>query len=164
MKLRSRSDLKYLGYVLKHKAYVFVECVKLGIPWQGLTHDLSKFSKTEWEAYVRRFMDKDESEEAKELFNTAWLHHQHMNMHHWQFWLQTSGLDTGGRMVSPRPMQERFIKEMLADWRAMARNFGNDSIHEWYKENEKYMILDSTTKRRLHALMSFKELYGREVQ
>jgi len=164
MKLKSLHDLKYFGYVLKHKAYVFVECLKLGIPLKGLTHDMSKFSKDEWDGYVRTFISKDKSEETKKLFDYAWLHHQHINPHHWQFWLQVSGLNGGGNTVQARPMSDVFIKEMLADWRAMARNFGNDSIYEWYQENKEFMVLHSETRRTLHSLMKFEELYGRRVQ
>lgn len=34
--------------IIKHKKYVFDYACKAGIPFQGLTHDLSKFSPTEF--------------------------------------------------------------------------------------------------------------------
>jgi hypothetical protein len=37
---------KYFRYVFRQRWYVFVECVKLGIVWRGLVHDLSKFLPT----------------------------------------------------------------------------------------------------------------------
>lgn len=33
---------KYLSYIIRHKWFVFIAACKLGIPWRGITHDLSK--------------------------------------------------------------------------------------------------------------------------
>ena len=45
----------HLRVVLTHKHYVFKFCCRVGIPWQGLTHDLSKFSPTEFIPSVKYF-------------------------------------------------------------------------------------------------------------
>jgi hypothetical protein len=45
----------YFKYILKHKYYCFIECWKLGIPWRGIVHDLSKFRPCEWFPYVEYF-------------------------------------------------------------------------------------------------------------
>ena len=53
--------MKYKNYIINtfrhfkkvctHKHWVFYYCCKVGIPFQGLVHDLSKFSPTEfWES------------------------------------------------------------------------------------------------------------------
>ena len=39
---------RYLWYVIRHKWFVGVECVKRGLWWRGLVHDLSKFVKEGW--------------------------------------------------------------------------------------------------------------------
>jgi hypothetical protein len=36
-----RAYWKHFVYLMKHKWFVLVECVKLGIAWRGLVHDLS---------------------------------------------------------------------------------------------------------------------------
>ena len=100
-----KMHLKYLWYVLRHKWFVFVECCRLGIPWRGLTHDLSKFRPREWFPYARWFYGtwppRSRSllhaqlgmttvryrEDVKCAFDMAWLHHQKRNDHHWQYWL-----------------------------------------------------------------------------
>jgi hypothetical protein len=95
------SNLKYLSYVIRHKWYVFVECCKLGIPLRGLLHDLSKLHPGEWFPYVEAFYgkfgyswngvgcinEKSLHDHAMLSFDKAWLHHQHNNPHHWQYWL-----------------------------------------------------------------------------
>ena len=41
----------HLKTILIHKWWVFYYCCQVGLIWRGLTHDLSKFSSTEfWES------------------------------------------------------------------------------------------------------------------
>ena len=47
--------IKYFKAVMRHKWYVFLEARKLGIPWLGLIHDLSKFLPSEFIAYSKQF-------------------------------------------------------------------------------------------------------------
>ena len=50
--------LRYFRSVLRHKWFVFLECCKLGIPWLGVIHDLSKFLPSEFIPYARWFYDR----------------------------------------------------------------------------------------------------------
>lgn len=56
-----RAHLSYLKYVLRHKWFVFRECQRVGITWRGIVHDMSKFSRAEWEPYVCVFYNPDGS-------------------------------------------------------------------------------------------------------
>lgn len=56
-----KRHLKYLSYVLRHKWFVFLAACKLGIPWLGIIHDLSKFRLSEWLPYARHFHNPDGS-------------------------------------------------------------------------------------------------------
>ena len=84
---------------------MFVECCRLGIPFRGALHDLSKFLPSEFIPYAKHFYGKwiKESEwhgdirnyvswrstemGVRENFEKAWLLHQKRNPHHWQYWL-----------------------------------------------------------------------------
>jgi Family of unknown function (DUF5662) len=81
--------LKYARLTLEHKFYVFIAGILTGTPiWQLLVHDLSKFSFAEVFAYGRQFFgDKGDPDG----FARAWLHHQNLNPHHWEYWLSRSG-------------------------------------------------------------------------
>ena len=59
--------LKYLSYVMRHKWFVFVECCKLGIPFRGLVHDLSKFSPSEWFPYANFFYRTENTRDPSKL-------------------------------------------------------------------------------------------------
>ena len=82
-----KNFLGHLGTVLKHKWHVFKLCVRAGIPWRGLVHDLSKFSYIEFWESVKYFQGnrspivKCKQEEG---YSKAWLHHKGRNKHHYQ--------------------------------------------------------------------------------
>ena len=82
---------RYLLQVIVHKWFVFIEACRLGIPWLGVIHDLSKLSPAEFFPYARAKavsgvnrspVDADHSLEM----DYAWLNHQKKNKHHWQYW------------------------------------------------------------------------------
>ena len=41
--------------ITRHKAVVFHECKACGLIWQGITHDLSKYSPTEFRSSAEYF-------------------------------------------------------------------------------------------------------------
>jgi len=157
--------LKYAGYLLRHKWYVFVEACRLGIPWRGLTHDLSKFRPDEWGPYAEYFyggwhrpwasvsnygkqnhynLERRLSQEGvQEAFDAAWLKHQHANDHHWQHWVLRE--DSGA--VKRLPMSQAARREMLADWRGAGRAItGKDNTAEWWLQNRDKMLLHDETR------------------
>lgn len=85
-----RRHFAYARYVFRHKFFVFLECLKLGVPiWIALLHDWDKFLPDEWLPYARTFYKPDGSRQYVESveFAHAWMLHQHRNKHHWQYWL-----------------------------------------------------------------------------
>lgn len=151
--------LQYLRYILRHKWYVFLECCKAGIPWRGVTHDLSKFRPSEWIPYARwfygthgvkfnggAFWEFDEHKECSNAFDRAWLLHQHRNPHHWQYWILR--LDDGGLFYIEMP--EAIRREMVADWRGAGRAItGSDNTTDWFAENQHHIDLAPKTLEKV---------------
>lgn len=78
-----RAYWKNVLYILNHKINVLVECWKEGLYFQGITHDLSKFSPKEFFPYAKKFFSGKQLNEVDELrWRYAWLNHQHENKHH----------------------------------------------------------------------------------
>lgn len=103
-----RKHWLYLKYVIRHKWYVFLECLKYGLVWRGIKHDYTKLLPSEWFPYVEYFYGEkaahpktkvfkdgdfvplmEPPEHVKRAFDAAWNHHQKRNRHHWQYWLLT---------------------------------------------------------------------------
>jgi hypothetical protein len=140
---------KYLEYLLKHKWYVFVECCKLGIERQGIIHDASKFDPEEWFAYTENFFgDKKGSQEVKNKFGVAWLHHLQNNEHHWEHW--RSKEDRGETTILPMP--EKYVTEMIADWIGAGKAIsGKNDVLDWYAKNKDRMQLHPDTRKLVEA-------------
>ena len=109
---------KFLGHlrtVCAHRREVRRNCFRAGIALQGLTHDLSKFSPSEFLQGVR-FYDGTHSpteDERRTLgYSLAWMHHKGRNRHHWEYWTDYNMKE--GRYV-PMPMPRRYLAETICD-------------------------------------------------
>jgi hypothetical protein len=145
-----RQYIKYLGYLLRHKWYVTVECLKHGLVWRGLTHDLDKFLPSMFVAYADQFYDPDGSKRSKTRnadgsydptstgnlpFELAFFHHTRRCDHHWQYWVQAT--DLGEELV--RPMLKGAVKEMVCDWIGAGRAQGTPDTLFWWQANSRKM-------------------------
>lgn len=147
-----KAHLQYLSYVLRHKYFVLVECIRLGIIWRGIIHDWTKFLPVEWFPYVSYFYgdggDRESKgqykiDEAPAAFEQAWNHHQKANDHHWQYWVRFN--DDGD--IRCLPMPEACRREMLADWIGAGRALGKPNTRAWYLANEKKIRLHPETRK-----------------
>lgn len=147
--------VKYLKYVLKHKWYVFKECYRLGIPWRGIVHDISKLYPSEWFPYTKYFYGENGNaygieDEIEQKFDKAWLKHQNRNKHHWQYWVLLK--DDGN--IYPIDMPIKYVKEMYADWVGAHKATNNKStVIEWYEKNELKMLLSPTTIKEIERML-----------
>ena len=154
----------YLKYVIRHKWFVFVACMKVDpwrLLWRAIKHDWHKFTPAEWGPYVDYFYkefpkfaevgvfhkemlwDKYTQEWAQDRFDRAWLNHQHKGDHHWQHWVLRE--DDGSTKVVKMPFIA--MLEMICDWRGAGKAIhGRDEVAEWYTANKDKMILHPSTR------------------
>lgn len=99
-----KRHLEYFRYVLRHKWFVFLACLRLGVPlWIAVIHDWSKFTNAEWSGYAHNFFNADgtrrdvrnpdgsyDPTKVKGDFLKAWHHHESNNKHHWGYWITFS--------------------------------------------------------------------------
>lgn len=83
---------KFFGHlhtVNIHRFRVFKLCCRVGIHFQGLVHDLSKYSPVEFFEGVKYYQGnyspirKCKQENG---YSRAWLHHKGRNKHHYEYW------------------------------------------------------------------------------
>ena len=68
-----------------HRALVREGCFRVGLYWQGLTHDLSKYSPTEFlrgAHYYQGTRSPNAAEREEKCYSEAWMHHKGRNRHH----------------------------------------------------------------------------------
>ena len=59
-------------------------CFRIGLYKQGLLHDMSKYSPTEFLVgcrYYKGYMSPNNAERADRGYSSAWLHHKGRNKH-----------------------------------------------------------------------------------
>lgn len=155
---------KYIRYgfsLIRHKWLVFLECIRSGIPFCGITHDLSKFRPSEFIPYARYYgrterqkqkTGHDEEIRLEQAADLAWNLHQKRNRHHWQFWvlLRDNGLQV------PLEMGGYSAIELLCDWRAFGRQHGK-SAGEYYQSVEKGIKLAPESRELLEELLEHEQ-------
>jgi hypothetical protein len=134
--------LDYLKYLIEHKKNVFKTAWKRGLYIHAFTHDLSKFSGSEFLPYAKYFY-KDK-EKYKHDFEMAWRHHYYKNHHHWQHWLDEKG--------EPTNIPDKYLKQMIADWEGMSLKFG-DNAKAYYLRKKDEIKLTTDTRFRLEKLL-----------
>lgn len=99
----------------------------MGLYWQGLTHDLSKYSPREFWPGVKYFQGNRspiEMEKKDKGYSFGWLHHKGRNPHHWQYWIDMKH----GEMVA-QDMEMKYIKEMICDRIAACMVYEKEKYH-----------------------------------
>ena len=121
-----------------------------GIPDQLLAdHDASKMHPIEIEGYADWFCG-DKTDPA--AFDAAWLHHQNLNPHHWEYWIPRT-IHTGGK-PGPLPMPEVYVREMIADWHAASFGIkGVWDISGWFNQHKDRIILHTESRLQLSTIL-----------
>ena len=143
--------------VNRHRFLVMKLCFRLGLYWQGLTHDLSKYSPTEFRIGAKyyagtRSPNAVEREECG--YSTAWMHHKGRNRHHYEYW---SDLDPVTRQYLPVPMPRRYLAEMFCDRIAACmvyhgRDYRDDDALKYFlKAGERPLMHPDTARKRSTA-------------
>ena len=68
---------QHLKTICHHRRLVRQGCFRVGLYWQGLTHDLSKFSPTEFWSGAKYFQGNRSPNSAQreaEGYSVAWMH------------------------------------------------------------------------------------------
>jgi hypothetical protein len=147
---------KHFITITKHKYFVMIECFKRGLYWQGLVHDLSKYSLAEFLASAKYFQgDKTPigAEKAANGYSVAWLNHKAKNKHHWEYW---TDFKDGELLLCPIP--DRYVIEMACDMVGASKAYlkGKYNPSEplaYFRKNSKTMLMNIGAKRRLEELL-----------
>lgn len=107
--------IKHFQTITRHRHKVIAHCFKAGIGWQGLRHDLSKYSPIEfWRGahYFQGTRSPNEAEREKYGYSLAWMHHKGRNRHHFEYW---TDVNPATKQYEPVPMPLNYLVEMFCD-------------------------------------------------
>ena len=154
-----RNAVKHFRTITKHKIEVAKLCFKIGLVKQGLTHDLSKYSPTEFlmgARFYQGFRSPNAAEREFRGYTEAWLHHKGRNRHHFEYWLDLS--DDPGMRLKPAPMPTRSVLEMLCDRIAASKTYKGAAYQDtdplaYYERSKGHVIMHPETRALLEKLL-----------
>ena len=142
-----------------HRWLVMCGCFQVGLYWQGLTHDLSKYSPTEFlvgAKYYQGNKSPNGAEREDKGYSEAWMHHKGRNRHHYEYWTDMS-LQT--RCYESVMMPRKYLAEMVMDRRAacivyQGKNYDRSSALKYLLSSREKDLMHPETRRQLEYILT----------
>lgn len=160
--------IQHFKTITHHRQLVFRHCIKAGIPWQGLVHDLSKYSPTEFipgARYYLGYKSPNVLERERNGSSRAWMHHKGRNKHHFEYWIDYQ-LKT--RKPGPVRMPDRYLIEMFCDRVAASKvyqgkNYSQEKPLEYLRNGHAKDLMHPETARILEEWLVMLAEQGEEA-
>ena len=160
----------HLHTVNAHRRLVRKYCFKLGIYRQGLMHDLSKYSPSEFIPGVKYYQDGHRSpnnaQREDEGVSKAWLHHKGRNKHYFEYWIDYD-VDGSRTVLAGMKMPVKYVAEMFCDRIAASRIYNKEKYKDsdpldYYIKGLGHYIMHPETDALLHKLLQMLADKGEE--
>ena len=144
--------------ITHHRRLVRNGCFQVGLYWQGLVHDLSKYSPAEFSIgakYYQGTRSPNAAEREEKGYSEAWMHHKGRNRHHYEYWTDLSPVT---RNYDAVPMPRKYLVEMVMDRRAACMTYqGKDytpgSALVYYDNSREKSLMHPQTQQELRYLL-----------
>lgn len=153
--------------ITKHKWLVLCGCFRVGLYRQGLTHDLSKYSPTEFRMGARYYQgtrSPNAAEREEKGYSEAWMHHKGRNKHHYEYW--TDLCKETGRYESV-VMPRKYLVEMVMDRRAacmtyQGKDYTSGSPIAYFQTSRERNLMHPETRRQLEYILEMLRDQGEQ--
>lgn len=150
--------IKHFVTITKHRHRVIAHCAKAGIFWQGLRHDLSKYSPAEFWRGAKYYQGTKSPNVAERLghgYSEAWLHHKGRNRHHFEYWTDYS---PETRRIECVKMPLKYVAEMFCDRVAASKiykgaEYRDSDPLEYFMESKPRRVIHPETSGFLEKLL-----------
>lgn len=165
--------IRHFITITHHKILVMHGCFRIGLYKQGLLHDMSKYSPTEFLVgcrYYKGYMSPNNAERADRGYSSAWLHHKGRNKHHLEYWIDyavSNGDDKAHTKMEGMKMPIRYVCEMFIDRVSASKNYQKEkytdkSALEYYEKSVDHYMIHPDTKAMLEYLLVMLSVKGEE--
>ena len=145
--------------ITRHKLLVMKYCFECGLYEQGLAHDLSKYSPTEFIPgciYYQGDHSPNEAERAARGYSSAWLHHKGRNKHHFEYWIDYS--PSGEHNLCGMEMPAKYVAEMFCDRVAASKTYQKKDYTDaspwlYYDRSKNNLVLHDNTRALLEKML-----------
>ena len=144
--------------ITRHRRLVRRGCFRVGLYWQGVTHDLSKYSPAEFRVGARYYQgtrSPNAAEREEKGYSEAWMHHKGRNRHHYEYW---TDMNRATRNYESVPMPRKYLVEMVMDRRAACITYQGDSYTDasalnYYEKSMERSLMHPRTQRELQYIL-----------
>ena len=150
-----------------HRFLVMCGCFRVGLYWQGLTHDLSKYAPTEFltgAKYYQGTRSPNSAEREEKGYSEAWMHHKGRNRHHYEYW---TDMNRQTRNYESVAMPRKYLVEMVMDRRAACKVYQGKDYHpgselEYFLRSRERELMHEKTKQELEFILTMLKNEGEE--
>lgn len=153
--------------ITKHRLLVMEGCFRVGLYWQGLVHDLSKYSPTEFLSGAKFYQGNrspNTAEREVKGYSEAWMHHKGRNRHHYEYWTDIS---KETRQYESLPMPRKYLVEMVMDRRAacmtyQGKDYTDGAALAYFRKSMERNRMHPQTRQELDFLLEMLSQRGEE--
>ena len=150
---------QHLKTINHHKWLVLCGCFRVGLYWQGLTHDLSKYTPTEFRVgakYYQGNRSPNGAEREDKGYSEAWIHHKGRNRHHYEYW---TDMNRETKRYESVPMPRKYLVEMVMDRIAACKTYQgkaytDGSALEYYLKSVERSLMHPKLQRELEFILT----------
>lgn len=152
----------HLKTITRHHNLVQQYCFRAGLYTQGLLHDLSKLSPTEFfvgAKYYQGTRSPNNAEREATGVSKAWLHHKGRNRHHFEYWIDYAFDAEHPYGLDGAKMPKRYVAEMIFDRVSASRVYMGEAytdrspLEYFLKSRDKCWFIHDETKRDMEFLL-----------
>lgn len=153
--------------VTKHKMLVMKGCFQVGLYKQGILHDLSKYSPTEFLVGCRYYQgtrSPNNGEREDSGYSSSWLHHKGRNKHHFEYWIDYS-IEQTEVPLSGVKMPRKYVVEMVMDRIAASKTYNSDAYTDhdplkYFLRGKNHYMMHKDTAAELEKLLRILDARG----
>ena len=167
---------KVIGHfrtITEHKLLVMKHCFAVGLYYQGMMHDMSKYTPSEFLAGCRYYQNGKRSpnngEREEKGYSYAWIHHKGRNRHHFEFWTDYPMNPPKDQTMSfaPVKMPRRYVAEMLMDRIAASKVYLKEEYTQkeplkYFLKGKSHYLMDPQTSKELERMLRILDKRGEQ--
>ena len=165
----NKNIISHFKTITEHRLLVMRYCFRIGLYYQGLTHDLSKYSPSEFlpgTRYYQGYRSPNDAERRDIGYSTAWIHHKGRNRHHMEYWTDYS-LEYKDGMLHGVKMPLKYVLEMFCDRLAACRTYNGDKYtqdmaYNYFMKGGVSPLLHPETAKFLGKLLYMVKVKGED--
>ncbi len=167
--IKEQKWYKHLKTINEHKIEVGKNCFRCGLYKQGILHDLSKYSPTEFlvgAKYYQGTRSPNDAEREDKGYTSSWLHHKGRNKHHLEYWLDYDLEKRDGSMVGMK-MPDNYIVEMFCDRVAASKiyhknDYTDRTALDYFLNGKSKGAMHPYVRKKVHLLLNMLAEEGEE--